>query len=372
MKIVKTMTMLTIVLGMNINADAMGWSKLKFWKKKEVACVDVCVEDCIDSCIDADCERDSCWSTLHQKLFVAPKHWLADVCRGTCCNVDVHSSCVDNCVPDFCCEETCIGGDCVDICNRRDDNRRLAKLIYTSQTACDPRDRKKAVHRIGSRFDCRCHPEVMCALTYALRDCNAHVRAEAADEIGDQLRKRDCCCSPEVIQALRCALNDESRFVRRESAQALRRCGIKVRRFSWLYRKNCADGCVENCCVDDCCVDGCINTCCVDNGCTAPRCVTDEWIAAPEKTAPPKAAPKKAAAPKQKKKVAPKPKAKKPVQLPKLKNVQPKKIKSPKKPVPAPKAAPKGKSKKDKYVPDDDATSFIMPNVDIQELLGAK
>ncbi len=366
MKIVKMMTMLTVVLGMNVNADAMSWSKLKFWKKKEVACVDVCVEDCIDSCIEADCARDSCWSTLHQKLFAAPKHWLADVCRGTCCNVDVHSSCVDNCVPDFCCEETCIGGDCVDLGNTCDDNRRLAQLIYTSQTACDPRDRKKAVHRIGSRFDCRCHPEVMCALTYALKDCNAHVRAEAADEIGDQLRKRDCCCSPEVVQALRCALNDESRFVRRESAQALRRCGIKVRRFSWLYRKNCDDGCI-----DDCCVDDCINTCCVDDGCTLPRCVTDEWIAAPEKTAPKKAAPE-VTAPKQKKKVAPKPKAKKPVQLPKPKKAQPQKIKSPKKPVPAPKAAPKSKSKKDKYVPDDDATSFIMPNVDIQELLGAK
>ncbi len=357
MKVVRAMTMMLVVLGMNVDAGAMGWSKLKFWKKKDVACVDVCVEDCIDSCIDADCERDSCWSTLHQKLFVAPKHWLADVCRGTCCNVDIHSSCVESCVPDFCCDETCIGGDCVELCSTCDDNRRLARLIYTSQTACDPRDRKKAVHRIGSRFDCRCHPEVMCALIYALKDCNARVRAEAADEIGDQLRKSDCCCcSPEVIQALRCALNDESRSVRRESAQALRRCGIKVRRFSWLCRDSCLDGCVE-----DGCVDGCLDTCCVSSSCT-----TDSWVSAPEAAAPEVAAP----APK---KEAPKPKAKKPVKLPQLKKVQPKKVeKKPVKKTPAPKPASKVKPKKDKYVPQDDATSFIMPNVDIQELLGAK
>jgi len=367
MKIVRMVTMVAIVLGMNMNADAMGWSKLKFWKKKDVACVDVCVEDCIDSCIDADCGKDSCWSTLHRKLFATPKHWLSDVCRGTCCNVNLQSCCEDSCVPDFCCEETCIGGDCVDLCTPCDKNRRLAQLIYTSQTACEPRDRKKAVHRIGSRFDCRCQPEVMCALTDALKDCNAHVRAEAADEIGDQLRKRDCCCSPYVVQALKCALNDQSRHVRRESAQALRRCGVKVCRFSWLRRDNCIDGCVDDGCVDDGCVDdGCVNTCCIDDACVSSNCTADNWIAAPEVVAPEVTAPRQ-------KKVAPKPKAKKPVKLPQLKKIQPKKVKkSPKKLTPVPKPSSKVKPKKDKYVPQDDATSLIIPSIGIQELLGAR
>ncbi len=355
MKTIKVLTMVTIVLGMNMDAHAMGWSKLKFWKKRDVACVDVCVDDCIDSCVDADCGKVSRWSTLHRKIFVTPKHWLADVCKGYCCNVDVHSPCVESCVPDFCCDDACIGGDCIDLCNACDDHHRLARLIYTSQTACEPRDRKKAVHRIGSRFDCRCHPEVMSALVYALKDCSARVREEAADEIGDQLRKKNCCCSPGLEQALRCALNDDSRHVRREAAQALRRCGFKVRRFNWLRSNDCVDGCVDDCV--NCCDDGCI-----DDACISSHCVSDEWISAPEAAVEP--------APKQVKE-APKPKAKKPVKLPQLKKMQPKKIlQAPKKLTPAPKPASKVKPKKDNYVPEDDATSFIMPRTGIQKLLG--
>eukprot|EP00913_Durusdinium_trenchii_P028448 g26676.t1 len=45
-------------------------------------------------------------------------------------------------------------------------------------------------------------------MIYALNDADERVRAEAADEIGDQLRKNPCCCSQNVIAALTAALGD--------------------------------------------------------------------------------------------------------------------------------------------------------------------
>jgi len=101
--------------------------------------------------------------------------------------------------PASCCnEEPCCNADPCEI----------AELIYQSQTACYAKHRRKAIHKLGDRFTCECNPEIMCAFIYALNDADERVRAKAADEIGDQLRKNDCCCSPELTAALTCALGD--------------------------------------------------------------------------------------------------------------------------------------------------------------------
>ena len=99
----------------------------------------------------------------------------------------------------------------------------------------------------------------MVALVYALNDSDEDVRKEAADEIGDQVRKNPCCCSPEITAALTAALADCDKGVRKQAEEALEACGYEV-------------------------VDGCCDTC-GDTGC-APGC------GGPAPAAPP--APKKA------------------------------------------------------------------------------
>lgn len=113
----------------------------------------------------------------------------------------------------------------------------IAQLIYQSQTACYARDRRKAIHKLGDDFDCICNPEIMCAMVYALNDADERVRAKAADEIGDQLRKNPCCCSPEVVSALTCALGDCDKWVRRQAEEALEICGYEI-----------VDGCCQVAC----------------------------------------------------------------------------------------------------------------------------
>jgi hypothetical protein len=121
-------------------------------------------------------------------------------------------------------------------------------LIYKSQTACYAKDRRRALDRLGDRYSCVCNPEIMCAFVYGLNDCDERVRREAADEIGDQLRKNPCCCSCEIVTALTAALADCDRGVRCQAEQALRACGYKI--------------------VDGCCGSkGCCNTGCGNTGC---------------------------------------------------------------------------------------------------------
>ena len=84
----------------------------------------------------------------------------------------------------------------------------------------------------------------MCALVYGLNDCDERVRREAADEIGDQLRKNPCCCSAEIVAALTAALGDCDKGVRREAEQGLRACGYDV-----------VDGCCDK--GKGCCKTGC-------------------------------------------------------------------------------------------------------------------
>lgn len=90
----------------------------------------------------------------------------------------------------------------------------------------------------------------MTAFVYALNDADEKVRREAADEIGDQVRK-NCCCCPEVVAALTCALGDCDKGVVRQAEQALKLCGYDV--------------------VDGCCDSGCTTAAC-GNGCAPAAC----------------------------------------------------------------------------------------------------
>ncbi|WP_231743001.1 HEAT repeat domain-containing protein [Polystyrenella longa] len=130
-----------------------------------------------------------------------------------------------------CCTTTCCNADPCEI----------AKLIYQSQTACYAKDRKSAIDELGDNFNCACNPEIMTAFIYALNDSDEDVRKEAADEIGDQLRKNPCCCSPELTAALTCSLGDCDRGVVRQAEEALEACGYEI-----------VDGCCDPCCTTAC------------------------------------------------------------------------------------------------------------------------
>ncbi|MCA9057651.1 MAG: HEAT repeat domain-containing protein [Planctomycetaceae bacterium] len=117
-------------------------------------------------------------------------------------------------------------------------------------TACYAKDRRAAIEKLGNRYDCCCHPEIMNAFVYGLNDSDERVRAEAADEIGDQLRKNRCCCSPCLVSALTCALADCDRKVRRQAEEALEACGYEV-------VDGCCGGCADSCGAGACCGNGC-------------------------------------------------------------------------------------------------------------------
>ena len=121
----------------------------------------------------------------------------------------------------------------------------IAKLIYTSQTACYAKQRSAALRKLGNRYDCICNPEIMSAFIYGLNDADERVRRTAADKIGDQIRA-NCCCSPEIVAALTCALGDCDRSVRRQAEQALRLCGYDI-----------VDGNCNTCSATGCSTGGC-------------------------------------------------------------------------------------------------------------------
>lgn len=159
------------------------------------------------------------------------------------------------CAPAGCGPAGC-GDACGTACGCEADPCEIAQLIYDSQTACYAKDRKKAIHKLGDKFSCVCNPEIMCAFIYALNDADEDVRAKAADEIGDQLRKNPCCCSAELVQALTCALADCDRSVRRQAEEALEACGYEI-----------IDGCCDTCGVDQCGPAGCGPAGCGPAGC---------------------------------------------------------------------------------------------------------
>ncbi|HET6422343.1 MAG TPA: HEAT repeat domain-containing protein [Planctomycetaceae bacterium] len=121
----------------------------------------------------------------------------------------------------------------------------VATLIYESQTACKGKDRQKAIRKLGNKFDCICNPEIMTAFIVGLNDADEGVRKEAADEIGDQIRK-NCCCCPEVVAALTCALGDCDKHVVKQAVEALEACGYEV-----------VDGCCNPCGQATACGTGC-------------------------------------------------------------------------------------------------------------------
>lgn len=175
----------------------------------------------------------------------------------TCC---APAACGNGCVADpSCCAPAACGDGCGTGCGECCNVNccEIAQLIYESMTACYARDRRRAIHKLGDRYDCCCNPEIMNAFVYALNDADEDVRAKAADEIGDQIRKNRCCCSPCVVSALTCALADCDRAVRRQAEEALEACGYEV-------VDGCCGGCGDMCCATDpsCCAPGaCGNGC---------------------------------------------------------------------------------------------------------------
>src|SRR4029078_13053440 len=113
----------------------------------------------------------------------------------------------------------------------------------------------KAIEKLGNKFDCICNPEIMTAFVVGLNDCDERVRREAADEIGDQVRK-NCCCCPEVVAALTCALGDCDRKVVKQATQALEACGYEV-------------------------VNGCCDTCATGPACGNNGCAPAAGVPAP-------------------------------------------------------------------------------------------
>lgn len=213
---------------------------------------DCCEDPCVDDCCDTGCGK-GCGGLLG-KLF---DHGSCnDACVDDCCDSGCgkscggllgklfnHGGCDDGCVDDCDADDDCcVAAECCDY-----DPCELAELIYQSMTACYAKDRRRAISKLGRKFDCVCNPEIMVAFLYALNDADERVRAEAADEIGDQIRKNACCCSQQVVTGLTCALADCDRGVRRQASQALKLCGYEI-----------VDGCCETeCCEVACCDAGC-------------------------------------------------------------------------------------------------------------------
>ncbi|MBR9803235.1 HEAT repeat domain-containing protein [bacterium] len=310
----------TLALVASVGSPAYaGWPELPLWKSSADPCV-------TDTCVDEPCLQPSCA--------------LPESCLDTC--VD---GCVDGCIDD------CAPSPAA----------RLAQLIHKSQTACEPRGRKAALERIAGNFDCKCYPEVLNALAYGLKDCDARVRLTAADEIGDQIRENGCCCNSYVTSRLICALEDSSGRVRRQAAQALRECGYKI--------EGCAEYGYRNICGPDGCVDSCVDGC-VEGYVDAyiPQSVehtlpAESWPAPADK---PRSygetredAPLPMSAP-QARPVLPMPDPKPmPMPMPEA-SAPPARLK-------APAAAP---APKKSYVPEEESTGFRMPSFPSRELLG--
>lgn len=157
-------------------------------------------------------------------------------CSSGLCAVSVENSCcapISSCGPAECEQgsycisagsDGCVTKGCCDasIC------QEIAALIYQSMTECYATARRTAIHRLGDRYDCCEHPEIMNAFIYALNDSDERVRAKAGDEIGDQIRRNRCCCGMPVIRALQEALADCDRSVRRQAEEALELSGYAI------------------------------------------------------------------------------------------------------------------------------------------------
>lgn len=176
-----------------------------------------------DSCAPEGCTTGCCPPRFtHQRR-------LSNIpvpCKPNYCSTD---GCTegDSCTAEGC-NKRCCNPACTDsTCHSRVRCCEIAELIHESMTACYAKQRYNAVHHLSDYFDCCCHPEIMHALVYALNDSHEKVRAKAADEIGDQIRRNRCVCSPSVITALRASVRDCDPEVRRQAQEALNWAAIR-------------------------------------------------------------------------------------------------------------------------------------------------
>lgn len=165
----------------------------------------------------------------------------------------------------------CCNGGC-----SKDDACAIAELIFASQTECYAKDRARAIDRLGDNYSCVCHPEIMAAFVYSLNDTDERVRAEAADEIGDQARKNGCGCANErTVEALTMALGDCDLNVRRQASEALQVCGYCIEDNCAPAKAACGTSCAPACGADGakCGADGAkcgaSGTCAPDGKCGA-------------------------------------------------------------------------------------------------------
>ena len=145
-----------------------------------------------------------------------------DCVPGEICST---TGCAPSCsAPGQCCNNNCTTAGC---CSQQM-CCEISALINESMTACYPRQRRNAVHHLSDYYDSACHPQIMTALIYALNDCDEIVRAKAADEIGDQIRRGYCCNDERMVCVLKFSLGDCDKRVRRQAEEALQLCGYQI------------------------------------------------------------------------------------------------------------------------------------------------
>ena len=184
-----------------------------------------------------NCEcAESCQPLSCQPTISRPCHVNVYRYQRNCSNVKP-SGCDSGGTPVTCCAPTSCGAPatvCGDSCSgdggccSTGECREIAELIQESKTGCYATHRRNAIHKLGDRYDCVCHPQIMNAFIYALNDSDERVRSKAADEIGDQIRRNRCICGAPVIHALQHTLADCDRGVRRQAEAALKLCGYKI------------------------------------------------------------------------------------------------------------------------------------------------
>lgn len=110
---------------------------------------------------------------------------------------------------------------CCDVCGV--ESAKVFSAIRTLQAHPRWRTRDDAAHDLR-KFDWRCHPEILAALSHALlTDCEEEVREEAAEALA---KIEPPPCSPEVHAALdRAALCDPDHATRKQARKALARLG---------------------------------------------------------------------------------------------------------------------------------------------------
>lgn len=189
----------------------------------------VCGTICEPSCCAAACNAPACCAPTTCGPICDPS-CCAPTCNApaTCGSICDPSCCVPSCNARSSCGSSCSTCSCGNDCHSTEACQVIATLIHKSMTGCYATERRSAIHRLGDHFDCCCHPEIMNAFIHALNDSDERVRAKAADEIGDQVRRNRCICGPPVIRALRCALADCDRGVRRQAEQSLKLCGFSI------------------------------------------------------------------------------------------------------------------------------------------------